>query len=96
MFSGLFSFIESGDDEEDIDLTEPDPEVAPAAVFARGVGSVDAVGVSSSSGRVACVSRVSDDDNSDLKEVCYSGVAMQYGRGVKSRLVSSGACSKCI
>ncbi len=46
------SDTESEDDEEDIDLAEPaDPEVAPAAVSARGVGSVgNSVGVSSSSG----------------------------------------------
>lgn len=73
------SDTESEDDEEDIDLAEPaDPEVAPAAVSARGVGSVGgSVGVSSSSGRVASVGgvssssgrRVSDgDDDSDLKD----------------------------
>ena len=91
------SDTESEGEEEDIDLAEPaDPEVAPAAVSARGVGSVGgSVGVSSSSGRVASVGgvssssgrRVSDgDDDSDLKD------ATLRGRGVTSRR-TSGACS---
>jgi hypothetical protein len=86
------SDTESEDDEEDIDLAEPaDPEVAPGAVFARGVGSVGgSVGVSSSSGRVASVGgdsscsvrRISGDD-SDLND------AIWHGRGVTSRPVTS-------
>jgi hypothetical protein len=92
----LHSDTESEDDEEDIDLAEPaDSDFPPAAVSARGVGSVGgSVGVSSSSGRVASVGgvssssgRVSDgDDDSDLKD------ATLRGRGVTSRR-TSGACS---